>query len=414
MVKKKRKVLISGFNARPLAKSLFKADYDVYAVDFFGDSDLYKFVKDAKIIFQELKTDYQTSKSQYSDAMADLTVEMIEKHPELDYLIVGSGLDDNIIGREKIFKKIKDLNHKILYLGNNNETIEKSRDILRIYSYLDVRGYKTPKTRPFDYKIIKEGSVQYPFILKKKQSSGGISIFEIKSKAYLQKLGKDIEEFNVLFRDWFVQEYIDGIDVSCTTISNNHEAKIISINNQIIGAKYLNAPSDFVYCGNIVPTNIRKNAIKRISEISLNLVERLNLIGINGFDFVLKAGYPYLMEINPRIPGSIRASELYLDRNLLQEHILSCLNPNDPLKLVGRTSRGYNFVAKLVYFAPKFVSFEKIEKLKNIKHVKDIPSEGRSIHSQEPLCSVLYGTEKYTEAFCGGLNIIKKIEKQIN
>ena len=48
---------------------------------------------------------------------------------------------------------------------------------------------------------------------------------------------------------------------------------------------------------------------KLISEISLILTKKLGLKGINGFDFVLKNHYPYLMEINPRIPGSIRASE---------------------------------------------------------------------------------------------------------
>ena len=43
-----KSVLVVGFNTRPLAYSLKIANYDVYAVDFFGDADLYPNVKDIK------------------------------------------------------------------------------------------------------------------------------------------------------------------------------------------------------------------------------------------------------------------------------------------------------------------------------------------------------------------------------
>lgn len=414
MVKKKKKVLISGFNARPLAKSLYQAEFDVYAVDFFGDSDLYPYVEDSKIIVYEMGTDYQTSKTHYSDSLADLTIEMIEKYPDLDYLIIASGLDDNIEGRERIFNKIKELNHQIQYLGNDNEVIEKARDILKIYSLIEVKGYEVPKTQPFDYNIVRDGTIQYPLILKKKQSSGGLSIFKINSKAQLQKLGKDIEEFSVIFKDWLFQDYIEGIDISCTTLSNHKEAKVISINKQLIGQGFLNAPSKFIYCGNIIPAKIKKSTFKLVSDISLTLVKTLELVGINGFDFVVKAGIPYLMEINPRIPGSIHASELYLDRNLLEEHISSCIYVDEPLITIGRTRERFNYVAKFIYFAPKDVPSDKVEKLKNLKHLRDIPGPDRIVNQQEPLCTVLVGADTYFEAFCGALDTIKKVEKIIN
>ena len=79
----------------------------------------------------------------------------------------------------------------------------------------------------------------------------------------------------------------------------------------------MNPPKEFMYCGNVVPSNLMKNDERLVTEISLKLSKQLGLKGINGFDFVLKNHYPYLMEINPRIPGSIRASESVL--NLLME-----------------------------------------------------------------------------------------------
>ena len=56
------------------------------------------------------------------------------------------------------------------------------------------------------------------------------------------------ENFN-----WIVQEYIEGMPVSCTTISNGQESITISVNRQIIGLNFLNTPKEFVYCGNVVP-----------------------------------------------------------------------------------------------------------------------------------------------------------------
>ena len=53
MVEQIKTVLIVGFNTRPLAYSLKNSGYEVYAVDFFGDLDLYPNVKDCIILIKE-------------------------------------------------------------------------------------------------------------------------------------------------------------------------------------------------------------------------------------------------------------------------------------------------------------------------------------------------------------------------
>ena len=58
MVVQQKSVLLVGFNTRPLAYSLNKAGYEVYAVDFFGDLDLYPHVKDCLIVSKRLHTSY--------------------------------------------------------------------------------------------------------------------------------------------------------------------------------------------------------------------------------------------------------------------------------------------------------------------------------------------------------------------
>ena len=66
MEKKSKSVLLTGFNVRPLANSLFNAGYEVYAVDFFGDLDLFPFVKDSLIVIKELDSNYHLMKDNYN------------------------------------------------------------------------------------------------------------------------------------------------------------------------------------------------------------------------------------------------------------------------------------------------------------------------------------------------------------
>ena len=62
-----KSVLVAGFNTRPLAYSLNSAGYEVYAVDFFGDLDLYPYVKDCLILTKKLSSSYDLVKNNYSE-----------------------------------------------------------------------------------------------------------------------------------------------------------------------------------------------------------------------------------------------------------------------------------------------------------------------------------------------------------
>ncbi len=76
MVKQIKSVLIVGFNTRPLAYSLKNSGYDVYAVDFFGDLDLYPNVQDSLVLIKELGTNYDSIKEQYSTLLSSYAIKM--------------------------------------------------------------------------------------------------------------------------------------------------------------------------------------------------------------------------------------------------------------------------------------------------------------------------------------------------
>jgi predicted ATP-grasp superfamily ATP-dependent carboligase len=169
-----------------------------------------------------------------------------------------------------------------------------------------------------------------------------------------------------------------------------------------------------MYCGNIVPAELNTEEEKLISEISLFLTQKLGLKGINGFDFVLKNGYPYFMECNPRIPGSIIASETALNLNLLGIHIKSFFP--EKWKSIRNTMKSVHprcFVTKFVYFSPKEVDKNLLSKINKLKFIHDKSEPIRNILKGEPLCTILYKGKSFLKSFNGAKEIVNKINKII-
>ena len=408
MIEMAKSVLIVGFNTRPLAFSLNKAGYEVYAVDFFGDIDLYPNVKDCMILTKTLNTNYSTIKENYSGFLAQFSIDFLKKHPKIDYLLIGSGLDDALKDRKHILDQIAHDGHVVFSLNNKIQNIAKARDIGFLYQLLTSKGYNVPKTQTLKDYLIEKLEFNYPFILKKRTGSGGTSVYKINKDIELDKKLEQIPQKEL--SNWLIQEYLEGVPISCTVISDGEHCEIISINRQIIGLGNVNAPKQFIYCGNVVPGNIRPGEEELVKKISIFLTLKLKLIGINGFDYVLKNNYPFLMEINPRIPGSIRASEEAMQLNLLHLHVLSFTPSN--WNIVSKTIRSAqfkNFVTKLIFFAPKTIGKNKIKKINELEYIHDKTEPMREIHVAEPVCTVLYKDKDFSSSYFEALKIIDKI-----
>ena len=411
---KSEPVLIIGFNTRPLAYSLNQAGYKVYAVDFFGDLDLYPYVEDSLIVTKRLGANYTNIKNNYSDYLVKFALEMLSDKADIKYFLIGSGLDDNFHGRELILKKVQEYNYDIVNVNNNLETIKQARDISFLYDYLKLRGYKVPITLTYSDYEQNQIKFSFPLILKKRKSSGGINIIKIENKSELKFNLKILKATEFDPNEWLVQEFINGLPISCTVISNGTEVEIITINRQMIGEKFLHPPKEFIYCGNVVPANLLKEDNNMISEISILLTKHLGLKGINGFDFVLKNHYPFLMEINPRIPGSIRASESVINLNLLDLHIQSFYPKKwEKIRNLLHSAKIMGFATKLIIFAPKKINFALIDKINNLKYVHDKSEPIDPIMKGEPLCTVLYRGKTFAESYFGALKIIDKIKNII-
>ncbi len=410
MVNNSNSVLLVGFNTRPLAYSLRNAGYKVYTVDFFGDMDLYPYVDDYIIVLKELESNYSSLKNKYSKSLANFAMELHRKHRDAGFLLIGSGLDDAYEERELILEEIKSFN--TINVNNDLQVIRKSRDVKYLFNLLKANGYKVPLSYNFETFQIKKLSMEFPFILKKKRSAGGTNVYKIEDKKNLVNQIKILEKKEFIPSGWIIQEYIEGIPVSCTVVSNGKECEIISINRQIIGEKFLNAPKDFMYCGNIVPAGLSEDEEKIIAEMSIYLTIELGIKGINGFDFVLKDQYPYLMECNPRIPGSIRASESVLDLNLLDFHIKSFIpNKWEEIKNLLKSREIKTVATKLIFFTPKEIDKNIVPKINNLKFIHDKSEPNKNILKGEPLCTILYKAENFSESYSGAKKIVNKINR---
>ncbi|MHA2393722.1 MAG: ATP-grasp domain-containing protein [Promethearchaeota archaeon] len=410
MVDNIKSVLVVGFNTRPLAFSLKNTGYKVFAVDFFGDIDLYPNVSDSFVLINELGTNYSSIKGSYSGILSEYTIKMLRKYPDIDYLIIGSGLDDAIEERITILKEIKDGNYRIKNLNNDINSIENCRNIEQIYKYLKFHNYPVPFSIPYQNLKYYKHKLQFPIIFKKYKSAGGINVFKIDNYEELSALIVKIDprQFDPL--DWLIQEYIEGIPVSCTTISNGKECEIVSINRQIIGEEKLHPPKEFMYCGNIVPINLPKNDEKLIVSLSKKLTINLRLKGIIGFDYILRNHFPYLMEINPRIPGSIRASELSYNINLLDLHVKSFdLSKWEHIEKSINSMNSTGFATKLIMFAPKKIDRNLLPRINELEYVHDKSEPTKNILKGEPLCTVLFKEKKLLDSYNGAFDIVDKI-----
>jgi hypothetical protein len=399
-----------------LVYSLYQAGFEVYAIDFFGDVDLEPNVKDSIIISERINLDYNNSVALYRDYLITYALEMLEKHKEIDYLLIGSGLDDALKERKRIAEEIGREGYQITDLNNDVKTISEARDIFAIYDYLQEKDYNIPYTEPLLTFNKDTFPRNFPLILKKMSSSGGINVYKLNTPeefSYRRKILRETEKE----KDWIVQEYVKGIPASCTVISNGKENEIISVNRQIIGLKLLNPPKEFIYCGNIVPGRILREEENQIIEISQKLTKKLGLKGINGFDFVIKNHYPYLMEINPRIPGSIRASEESLKINLLKQHVNSFRLHNwEKIKNQVRTHRENieTYTTKLLYFAPNDIKIDLIPIINKLDYIHDQSPTGEQIQKGAPVCSILYSADTFSKSYFNALKIASNINELVN
>lgn len=379
---------VVGLNSRAVAESAKKLGFIVYLVDYFSDSDV---SADKHFFLQRNPLRPKLSAEYSTERLAESAIENLDGI--VDSLILTSGIGCN-------FNTVRKLEKHFKILGNGSKKIKNSKDWKNIKKILDRTGVSYPET-------IVAGSVKgikgaanklgYPVVAKSMTKDAGILPRLIRNET-------EMENFCMIIKSKFkdadilVQDFIDGIPISASVLSDGGNAISLSINRQLIGVKEFGVLRDFTYCGHIVPwgNGINKDVIGKFSE---EIISGLKLQGSNGIDYVLSnTGEVFFMEVNPRFQDTICSVEKFCRINLVEKHLKAI---DGILEHPEDCSRMY--YGKGIVFADKRMI---VSGLRRISNISNIPHDGTVIQGGDPICSIFAG---------GGSNadVMNKLSTQV-
>lgn len=374
-----KNLLVVGLDVSAIVASARRAGYHVYAVDYFGDRDTQEASQmNYSLVRQAPRKSCGWISEGFSPAkLVKWTKKLMRKYP-IDGILLASGIED--YGKE--LRALEDL---APVLGNPPNIVAKVRSKADLFSILTKRKIRCPKTIPA--KGVEEveaaaSELGYPVILKPMKGFGGRDVCLMQDS---QTLRSSVSGDNEIL----VQEYIKGIAASASVIGTGKKSAVLTVNEQILGARQLGASGPFTYCGNIVPLVATEDTLKKCESACARVSTALGLVGSNGIDFVLdESGQPWIVEVNPRFQGTMECVEKVLGINLVEAHIAAC---GGRLPVLHQMSS--NYCTRLILYGRQRCS---VPDLTVFTEVRDIPFSGVIVERGEPICSIV--TEGKTKA----------------
>ena len=394
-----KNVGVIGFNARPIAASLRRQGASTYVSDYWGDSDLKEVSTDCIAILSPLPGIRQRQPLELPlhqaliDNLLDLTSDV-----ELDYVIAGSGFDDCAESLHSFYEKG-------LLTGTPPEQMSSSRDFSLLSTMLQNELCKLPRRQIFEtQEELRENSqsYKYPCLVRPAHSGGGSGIRLVRNQNELNLITTmKFEEASELV----IQEYIRGRDLSCSVLSTGTEAIVVSVQSQLIGSPSAGRNCDFAYCGNSIPVILDPQVEKTIRETSEYFAVKLGLQGSIGFDFVVdNSDGVWLMEVNPRIQGTLEMLEIAGNISITEQHVRASKGElmerlplfNSTVKMIVY-SRKTGFVPDLSLFSDTF----------------DRSPMGIKVEQRDPICTVIKSGGGIVDCYQRTCDTANEIQRQI-
>ena len=360
------KLLLIGIDTRSMLNSALKLDYDIYSTSYFSTSDT-PTVKNQKIILKE--SDGESCGIFEDNFDSRSILEMSQDYiDEVDYIIPISGVSPNDFSK-KDRKKI---------LGNHD--VGRIEDKFRFYKEIE-NEFSTPMT--FHLSDIGEAfeiNKNHPdiqFILKPLKGSGGYDI---------NLLNNDMD-IDFGDNEFILQEYVSGISLSSSVLSSENETRTIT-NTRLFTMNDFGEENSFIYVGNILPltdksimsdVNDIDNINEEMKDTSERLIEKFNLIGSNGVDYILNENGLYVIEINPRLQGTFECVEKSFGINMLEAHIMACLGE------VIEIPKAQCYTYKKIIYSPTRMKYHPMD----LDNIYDLPHIGSITEKDEPLLTII-------------------------
>ena len=346
----KGRVLVAGFATRHVARSAFRAGYEVCAVDHFCDQDLAWYTRE-RVRFEELED--------LPDA-----IDTISRQHHFDIFIATSGAEDlpTLLPRS----------------GTPREKIGQFMDKLETQHFFENLRIDLPR-------IAVPG--EYPAMIKPRRGAGGWRNAVIHDED--ERAGWEARYSGV---PYILQEVVTGLPASVCCITDGKRAKAVATNEQILRG---NGESSFGFCGSITPCN--HPLAGRMVQLAETAAAASGCTGTIGIDFVLGNFRPSAIEINPRFQGTMDTVEMACGCSLFQYHVDACAGtlpaPVPPPNQVAIRS---------ILFADRDMTISR--DLRNLApDIADIPWPGTFFEEGQALLSV-YGTGPDRSEACAMLD----------
>ncbi len=363
------KVLIASVSSRALAQSAAAAGYEVISLDFFGDSD-----------FPEGTRAYSLARDFHCKPnLKNLAASASVLAGEVDAMVIGAGIEN-----EPSLSKIKVIGKRWY---NSPEAVLGVRDLNQVNTALQDLPILFPKIIYSGGNLHQTGQ----WLIKDLRRSGGVGVRDWDGSTKFQK-------------GQLLQEFIEGELASATFMADGEHARLIGLSRQYAGVRELNAPS-YAWCGNVAPWG-DKNLVAIFDQVVERLANTFGLVGVNGIDFIVREGMPYLLEVNPRPCGSGELFEKLLGINLFQMHVHGCEGKLDDANFSIPEGK---FWGKGILYAPQEVIVGDTSGWVD-QGIADIPHSGERIPTHAPVCTLTANASDPDSCWMNVLNKRKSLQ----
>jgi len=389
--------LVVGIDTVSVAKSGKEAGYKIYAADYFGDIDLRRVCSGCEAIIEQKrgKSCGRMESKFKTEAFLKMTKSLLQRC-KIDAILLSSGLDD-------YFDVLYGLDELAPILGNSPEVIERVRKKTGFFKELKRLGITHPETeivKNVDEAKAAAVEIGYPVVVKPIRGFGGLGIRTAQNSNEIERA---FFEVSLVAKDVLVQKFINGIHASVSVLVADKDVEVLTLNEQLLGLRFLFQQEPFGYCGNIVPLYFADSVLEKCKSIAEKIALHFGLNGSNGIDLVIsKEGKPHVVEVNPRFQGTVECVERVLGINLVESHINACLYGSLP-KIKEKKP---TFCTRLILYAPKRVIAPN---LTGFREVRDVPLPGIIIEKGEPLCSIITEGKNRKISFQKAKKIAKSI-----
>ncbi len=339
----------------------------ILALDYFGDADLRSLESGRPLRVLSLSRDLGRPRTVAALARAAL---------EFDWqgFIYAGGLENRprLLGR---------LERRGAALGNGRTRVEAVRDPSVLFAFLAREGFPHPRT--WAGAAAPSAAPGSRCLWKGARSGGGTRV-------------RPARPGEPRPRGHYLQEWVRGRPGSAAFLADGSDAILLGVTEQLSGFRPLGG-SGYRYGGNIAGPALRllpSGALDLLRSAATALTRRFGLRGLNGLDFVLSAGRPRILEVNPRYTASMELLQELSGANLVDLHLDAVAGVPLPAERLPEAARdgadraAPDCLGKGILYAEHRTRGAAPSLL--ARHgCRDLPAEGEVIEPGHPICTLI-------------------------